>query len=232
MRLKKMAAIAAGVVLAGSTGFAGTTTVPTNLVLNGSFETPVIAPGSYQWSKGVLGWDGLGDFELDSNGSFGPGQGGTTFGNQYTELNAIYPTKIIQFVKTTVGQTYLLSFYLSARPGTTNNVTSVFVTGVGATSYPLPDVSTLTFKQYTETFKATTNLTELSFNALKSSIPGEGNELDNISLIAQSAATASAAIASPAPSAQTVPVPKAFWPGLIGLAALAVPGVLRKIRRV
>jgi hypothetical protein len=230
MRVSLSAAVAAGLALSVSAAaFGGTTTIaPVNLVQNGSFEAPVIAVGSYTQGRNVFDWTGLPAIEIESNGALGPSIGGTPFGNQYAELNVVYPSKILQQIKTVVGDTYILSFYLADRPGTGVNEIGVFFSGSPIQYFKLQPASTLDFHQFTETVKATVPLSNLSFSAIRSHIPSEGNEVDNVSLTLLDPVAAEVKNLS---LSAAVPLPRALWPGLTVLAALALAGFRRKLRR-
>lgn len=202
----------------GASAFGGTSA---NLILNPSFETPVVPANSFIQPKAIYGWWGQNGIEIQSNYVLGAGMG-TSFGNQYAELNVEQPSKLVQFVKTTPGQKYNLSFYYAERPGTGTNTISVFF-GSSFANFSLPSTSTLTFKQFSESVTATKTITELSFNPLQSTSAGAGNELDNISLTAVSSAAAapSALAAAALGGPRAVPLPGAFAAGMFGLLGLA-----------
>lgn len=102
----------------------------TNLIINGSFENPNVASGSWQVFTSIPGWstEGAG-VEIRDNIV-----GTTQFGNQYAELDshgANSNSSIIQSIVTEIGQSYLLSFYYSPRinQSSTTNGISVFWNG-------------------------------------------------------------------------------------------------------
>jgi len=72
---------AVGSLLIAANGFAGVT----ELVTNGSFETPVVSGPFQQFPSGIPGWTGSAGIEVQTNGSLGAGQA-SPFGNQYAEL--------------------------------------------------------------------------------------------------------------------------------------------------
>lgn len=83
-----------------------------SLVVNGSFEAPEIAPGT--WVIGAIpGWEAA-----PHDGEIRHAAVGTAHdGNQFAELDSIGNTSIWQFITTVVGQTYQLSFAYSPRIG-------------------------------------------------------------------------------------------------------------------
>ena len=93
---------------------------PTNLVVNGSFESPAVTWGSFQlFEDEIPGWLAL-DIAEPSNlieiqnhwSAYHAADG-----DQYVELDARESTRISQIVPTTPNQPYFLSFGFSARPG-------------------------------------------------------------------------------------------------------------------
>jgi hypothetical protein len=91
-----------------------------SLIVNGSFEDPVIA-GSFQLFSSIPGWQPTGscgtgnvDVEIDRNAF-----GAAAEGNQSIELNTTCVNGVSQVVATTPGASYSLAFTFAARPGTT-----------------------------------------------------------------------------------------------------------------
>ena len=87
-----------------------------SLIVNGSFEAPVIA-GSFQIFSSIPGCQrtrpcGAG-IEIDRNVF-----GAAAEGNQSVELNTTCVNGVSQVVATTPGASYSLTFGFSARPGT------------------------------------------------------------------------------------------------------------------
>ena len=102
-----------------------------NLIINGSFEDPDIATGTWSVHNAITGWSTTGaGVEIRDNVA------GTAYdGQQFAELDSDYATNtnssISQNVVTTIGQSYLLSFAYSPRinqPADTNGI-SVFWNG-------------------------------------------------------------------------------------------------------
>ena len=84
-----------------------------NLLVNGSFEDPVIS-SSFQVFSSIPGWTALPgrpDFEIQ-NGAYGD----SFEGQQHCELDGFAPSAIFQDVTTTPSRVYELSFAFSARP--------------------------------------------------------------------------------------------------------------------
>jgi len=91
-----------------------------SLIVNGSFEDPVIA-GSFQLFSSIPGWQPTGscgpgnvDIEIDRNAF-----GAAADGKQSVELNTTCVNGVSQVVATTPGASYSLAFAFAARPGTT-----------------------------------------------------------------------------------------------------------------
>ena len=208
--LKSLSGLGAVVLLSGA-AVAGPST---NLVANGDFEQPALAPGAFQQSATIPGWSGSANVEVQSNGILGGAQG-TPFGNQYVELNVVTPSVLSQTISTTPGAQYLLSFYFADRPGTGTNSVAVSVTGSPASNFTLNDTGVVSFQQFTKSFVATSNATVLSFAPIASNIPGEGNLLDNVSV-------------TPAGRPQTVPLPTAMWAGIWGLLGFGRDATLQR----
>jgi len=96
-----------------------------NLIINGSFEDPDIATGTWSVHNAITGWSTTGaGVEIRDNVA------GTAYdGQQFAELDSDYATNtnssISQNVMTTIGQSYLLSFAYSPRinqPANTNGI--------------------------------------------------------------------------------------------------------------
>ena len=96
-----------------------------NLIINGSFEDPDIATGTWSVHNAITGWSTTGaGVEIRDNVV------GTAYdGQQFAELDSDYATNtnssISQNVMTTIGQSYLLSFAYSPRinqPANTNGI--------------------------------------------------------------------------------------------------------------
>ncbi|MEI7881782.1 MAG: peptidoglycan DD-metalloendopeptidase family protein [bacterium] len=183
-----------------------------NLILNGSFESPGFVngnngPGRQQYvapSAAIAGWTigGTGDVFLHKCPDIGIV--GSTFvsaqdGVYYLDLSGSGPPHgtILQDFPTTLGTSYLLSFYIGAS-GQTPPAPTINVQVTGASSLlnktlsPPAASSNITWRLCTFTFRANSMATRLSFVGTSG---GDDNSsyVDNVSIIAQN------------PSARTLP---------------------------
>ena len=210
--------LSAATIAALSASALGASTQP---LINSSFETPKVT-GAFLQTSSIPGWTGSAGIEIQTNGSLGAGQG-TPFGNQYVELNVNAPSTLSQTVTTVAGESYTLSYYLSARPGTGTNTISVGFTGAPTKTVSVPDTGSVNFTNFTETFVATGPKSTLSFTPIGPfKDPGQGDLLDNVSL--------SGAGATAGGGGSAVPLPPAAWSGLSGLAALGLIRASKKLR--
>jgi len=86
----------------------------TNLIVNGSFEQPVVSPGGFIVVGSIPGWTttvGSG-IEVENN-AVGP----AFAGNQLVEMDSNDNSGMQQLVPTAAGQSYTLSVEYSPRPG-------------------------------------------------------------------------------------------------------------------
>jgi len=112
--------VAVGMLLLPTASFA-------NLVTNGGFEAPDIAPGSYQLYSSILGWTAdKGVIEIQDHVAGSPFEAA-----QFMELDSTQSSSAYQDLATTAGTTYLLSFAFSARPGygPTENILGIYWDG-------------------------------------------------------------------------------------------------------
>jgi hypothetical protein len=93
-----------------------------NLIVNGSFETPDVAPGNHGIFPAIVGWSHQAragttssGIEIQDHVAGAPAAGA---GDQFVELDSDGPSRIFQDVATSAGSTYRLTFLYSARPGT------------------------------------------------------------------------------------------------------------------
>ena len=91
-----------------------TCTARANLLVNGSFESPAIAPGTFSLFSSIPGWSiASGPFiEIQNHVAGSPHEG-----NQYLELDSTANTSVYQDVPTVTGASYLLTLWYSPRPG-------------------------------------------------------------------------------------------------------------------
>lgn len=174
---------------------AGAANADTNLVVNGSFEAPLI---NAAWTpiSAVPGWTssagGNSAFEIQTDGAHG-GYGGfnshAADGQQYLELNTDRLTSITQNVDTSGLATYTLSFAYAGRPDTANGATSsmnVYWGGQLLNASPLIGQVNNSWSVFTLTgLHAAGASTALTFESLGPvSSPTYGSYLDNVSVTA------------------------------------------------
>ncbi|EMP56208.1 response regulator receiver domain-containing protein (CheY-like) [Marinobacter santoriniensis NKSG1] len=197
----------------GALGFSLAVATPAsaNLIVNGGFESPEVAAGSWQYfsSADVDGWNG------DNIEIWNDLNGVTAYeGDQFAELNA-HPYSgstfgIYQSFATTADQTYNLSFAYRARQSNDESfnvsVTSPNVIGGPLESWLMDDHVVGEWKVFSTTFVALSELTTLTFSTTNASTIG--NFLDAVDV--------------------SVPVPE---PGTLGLLGLGVLGLGMARRR-
>ncbi len=164
--------------------FAFTAPAHATLILNGSFETPDIPTGTFAVFASIPGW----------STSFGPGieiqdhVAGSPFDlDQFVELDSFSNSGMIQTPLATVaGQSYLLSFAYSPRPGraASDNGIDVLFDGVllvslATSGIGLPDTS-WTVHNFVVT--ATGATSSLEFRAVGAST-SFGGYLDAVSVV-------------------------------------------------
>jgi len=98
-----------------------------DLVTNGGFEAPDIAPGTYQLYSSILGWTAdKGVIEIQDHVAGSPFAGA-----QFMELDSNQSSSAYQDLSTTAGASYALSFAFSARAGTpaSDNILAIYWDG-------------------------------------------------------------------------------------------------------
>ncbi|MDY6784121.1 MAG: DUF642 domain-containing protein [Cyanobacteriota bacterium] len=154
-------------------------TAQKNLIVNGSFETPVVDLLGFEPS--IEGWTvSEGDaIEIDSQIVSSPSEGA-----QFVELDGNQVSKIEQDIPTQAGKTYKLSFAFSPRPGTADNKLNVRW-GDKVVAQLDESGETLTapdWKVYSYEVKADGSTTRLSFDDLNEASDGFGTFLDAASV--------------------------------------------------
>jgi len=108
------AVAAAAFALAPASASADPPTLP-NMVVNGSFERPLVPVGTTHPFPAIRGWRlAFGpDIEIQNHAAGGPARG-----RQFAELDSDASSGIWQKAPTRPGRLYRLQFYFSPRPGT------------------------------------------------------------------------------------------------------------------
>ncbi|MHB1988939.1 MAG: Ig-like domain repeat protein [Acidimicrobiales bacterium] len=161
-------------------------TVASNqLLTNGSFEQPVVAPGA-SWENfptGIPGWSPTNacGIELQSQATVGV----TPYdGNQYDELESNCVSGIVQTLSTVPNTQYVVSFAYQARPGTPAYMNTISASWGGTQlANSLQGGSNWTVATYTVT--ATSSSTVLQFNSADTVNPNDstGGFLDGVSVV-------------------------------------------------
>jgi hypothetical protein len=212
-------------------------TASAGLVVNGSFEQPGVAPGTFidispgqEAGVGFTGWT-VGRGNVDVVNATAPifginwGAQATITGSQLLDLNGFTEGSIYQNLTTVAGQVYTLSFWYANNPVGNNppypHTADVFVADIGTTNNPLGmtsiahNTSTLTSPNWqfrSLNFVAQGSTTRLTFAS--TSNPGDpsgGVVLDAVDVNAAPAA-------APEPSSVV----------LLGLGGLGVIGWFRR----
>ena len=103
-----LAGLATGLLFLGTYGAANA-----NMIVNGSFEDSAVSPGGWAVFPTILGWTTISGsgIEIQDNAA-----GAAFDGSQLVELDSYNNSAMRQFVSTTSGYSYLLSFAYSPRP--------------------------------------------------------------------------------------------------------------------
>lgn len=164
-----------------------------NLVINGSFETPIITrAASYATFAATNVWPwqtGESVFEFWNNG-YGPSGGlpnptESAEGVQNIELlSSANSNSVWQTVSTVPGEAYSFGFFHTPRPGFNNNLTVYLNTKVvGTFSENGTSLSNFVWRSFTSNITATSNLTTLRFSDQQVGAGNEGAHLDGVSLV-------------------------------------------------
>ena len=178
-------------IAAVAAAFCLTLPAQADLLTNGSFETPTVAPGTFSnfptGSTAITGWTVFGPPVSVVSGTFDapffPAQDGT----QWLDLTG--PTSggggVQQTVATTPGQTYNLSFFVGTGFGTTSTVGVLINGSLLTTRTNSTPGAVINWEQFTVPFTATSASTLIGFENLDP-IGDDSNGLDNVSLNAAS----------------------------------------------
>jgi choice-of-anchor C domain-containing protein len=159
-----------------------------NLVVNGDFESNVVASGGgfdtfSAISQGLTGWK-IELRSVDLVGSYWTAAGG----NNSLDLNGTGKSVISQTLNTVAGQLYNLSFDLAGNPdgGPAVKLLSTNIAGSSPSLYSFDTAgktkSNMGWTNYSTTFYAVSNQTTLTFASMVSGAYGAA--LDNISVTA------------------------------------------------
>lgn len=179
----------------------GTQAQAQNLISNGGFETPVTVGGSSTTLAGgsitITGWQVVGPNILllntgytEANVSFAAHSGLNSV--DLTGAINVGPTAgITQTVDTSIGQAYLLSFWLGNADGSGNSnyllpsALNVSINGGATQTFSNSDTTTFTvnWKQFSTGFVATSTSTTLSFLNATGATDAEAG-LDDVVLVA------------------------------------------------
>lgn len=149
-----------------------------NIVVNGSFENPVLPTGTYSLFSSIPGWTLASGPSIEIQNHVA----GSPFdGQQFLELDSTGESSLFQDLATTEGLFYSLSFAFSPRPAVAVNSMQVFWNGslldtLNATGTGLTDTQWTT---HTYTVTATGSTTRLQFTGTGPS-DSRGEYVDNV----------------------------------------------------
>lgn len=107
--------MAAGIGVGSVLAFAGPARADTPTVVNGGFEQPAIANGTFALSPSIPGWTLEKGTSIETQNHVA---GSPYEGDQFVELDSDASSGIYQDVATTAGSSYTLQLAFSPRPGT------------------------------------------------------------------------------------------------------------------
>ncbi|TNE98645.1 MAG: PEP-CTERM sorting domain-containing protein [Gammaproteobacteria bacterium] len=165
--------------------FAFATPASANLVVNGGFENPDVASGTWKSfdSSDVAGWDGS-RIEIWDNYN-----GETAHeGSQFAELNSDPYTgsafSIYQDIETVIGETYDVSFAYQARQSERESFEFALIPdGSVASTWLLDDHTTSGWSIFSGSFIASAINTRLMFTSVTPETGTIGNFLDDVKVI-------------------------------------------------
>ncbi|NET29428.1 DUF642 domain-containing protein [Okeania sp. SIO1I7] len=160
----------------------------TNLVVNGSFEEPVVEYVSFE--NPIPGWDISESFAVEMRHPF---TADAYDGEQFIELDGTTfflngLTRISQDLPTQEGQTYKLSFAFSPAPGVLDNKLNVYWQNelVVALDESGEGLSNNDWQVHDYCLEANSTNTTLSFDNLNETPDDQGSYLDAVSVVANS----------------------------------------------
>lgn len=188
----------------------------TNLIVNGSFEQPVVSPGGFIVVGSIPGWTttfGSG-IEVENN-AVGP----AFDGSQLVEMDSNDNSGMQQLVPTVAGRSYTLSVEYSPRPGVDVSSSGIEVRINGSVIDTIArngiGLSTTSWTKFSYQVVATSSSTAVEFRAAGTS-DGVGGFIDDVRF----------GLPSPIPTLSDT-----VLPGLAALLALAGVVLLRRRRR-
>lgn len=175
MNKKLLAGIASGLVYLAVASLAHA-----NLIINGSFETPVLSFDGRVIYASIDGWTTISGAGI---GVQHYGAGGSYDAVQHIELDSSENSAIRQMVATSVGQSYSLSFAYSPRPNVPADSNGIEVWWHGALVASISGYldNTLSWREYHYTVLGTDTPDALVFKAVGTS-DMKGGLLDAVSL--------------------------------------------------
>jgi len=155
----------------------------TELVTNGSFESPNIPTGTFSIFASIPGWSTTfgGGIEIQDNVAGAPAVGA---GDQFVELDSTSNSGMAQTLSTAAGVQYQLSFIYSPRPGvgSTSNVIEVYWNGNQIDSITGAGTGSTVWMPKSYQVTATGSSTVLEFRAAGTS-DSLGGYIDTVSVI-------------------------------------------------
>lgn len=186
---------------------------PVNLVANGGFDTPAVAPGTWTIVNSFAGWTvGPNGLELRNNVA-----GSAFAGTGFAELDTTANSWISQALNTVAGQSYSLSFAYANRPDQRGAASNGLAWSIGSLTGTVGNNTDTSWATFTTTFVGTGSPMTLRFAATGTS-DGYGTSLDNIIVNTINAGN----------NASAVPEPQSL---ALMLAGLGVMGVVVRRRR-
>jgi hypothetical protein len=168
-------------------------------IVNGGFESPVLAPGSYvQYfnSQDIGGWTALGNNVLLIQTAYSEGNGIGNFAAQeglnhldITGLaNPVLTNGVQQSISTNIGETYRLSFFVGVAKGNQYyqlpSILDLSIDGGARTSFTNANLvdGTVTWQQFSQDFTATNLSTTIAFFNGIASADNNFVGLDNVQI--------------------------------------------------
>jgi hypothetical protein len=153
-----------------------------NLLVDGGFEQPVIATGSYSIFTASPGWVGAPDIEIQNHIAGSPFEG-----NQFVELDTTRNSSMYQDFTSQTGAHYTIHFQYSPRPGVaaSSNGIEFYWNGMLFGSFAFNGIgnSDTMWNGFDFTAIATGSTSRVEFRAIGAS-DSVGGYIDNVSVAA------------------------------------------------